>query len=158
MYVETTVKKGKKKTTITHLLRESYRQDGKVKHNTIANLSHCTPEQIEAIRLALKHTKDLAFLKNIQSIETQQGHRVGLILALDQVARRLGLHAALGRSREGRLALLQVFVRVANQGSRLSATRFAASHGVCDILGLDSFTEDDLYKNHRMANQKQRKN
>jgi hypothetical protein len=37
------------------LLRESYREGGKVKKRTIANLSRCTPEEIAAIRLALEH-------------------------------------------------------------------------------------------------------
>jgi hypothetical protein len=41
------------------LLRESYREDGKVKRRTIANLSDCTPQEIEAIKLALKHKDDL---------------------------------------------------------------------------------------------------
>jgi hypothetical protein len=43
------------KTYQRHLLRESYREDGKVKNRTIASLSHCTFAEIEAIRLALKH-------------------------------------------------------------------------------------------------------
>jgi hypothetical protein len=43
---------------ITHrciLLRESYREDGKVKNRTIANLTHCQPQDIAALRLALQH-------------------------------------------------------------------------------------------------------
>ena len=35
------------------LLRESYRQDGKVKTRTIANITHLAPHQLEALRLAL---------------------------------------------------------------------------------------------------------
>ena len=38
-----------------HLLRENYRQNRKVKHRTVANLSQCSAEEILAIRLALKH-------------------------------------------------------------------------------------------------------
>jgi hypothetical protein len=40
-------------------LRETYRAGGKVKNRTLANLSHCTPGEIEAIRLALAHKSDL---------------------------------------------------------------------------------------------------
>src|ERR1700741_4312924 len=36
------------------LLREAFREDGKVKNRTLANLSHWPPEQIEALRLVLK--------------------------------------------------------------------------------------------------------
>ncbi|MDY6861466.1 MAG: hypothetical protein SV062_00585, partial [Thermodesulfobacteriota bacterium] len=53
MEVPTKTKTGK----ISHkciLLRESYREDGKVKNRTIANLTNCKANEIEAIRLALK--------------------------------------------------------------------------------------------------------
>ena len=36
------------------LLRESFRQGGKVKNRTLANLSHWQPAQIEALRVVLK--------------------------------------------------------------------------------------------------------
>ena len=38
-----------------HLLRSSYRQDGKVKHDTLGNISSCSDQEITAIKLALKH-------------------------------------------------------------------------------------------------------
>ena len=37
------------------LLRNSYRVDGKVHHDTIANLSSCSDQEVSAIKLALKH-------------------------------------------------------------------------------------------------------
>ena len=37
------------------LLRSSYREGGKIKHRTLGNLSSCSPEEIDAVRLALKH-------------------------------------------------------------------------------------------------------
>ena len=40
------------------LLRQSYRQDGKVKHRTIANLCACSDQEIKAIELAFKHKKN----------------------------------------------------------------------------------------------------
>jgi len=63
------------------------------------------------------------------------------------MARQLGITDALGSSRQGKLALWQVIARVIDQGSRLSAVRLAGGHAGCDILGLTSFDEDDLYKN-----------
>ncbi len=66
---------------------------------------------------------------------------------LHALAGELGLAAALGPSRQGKLALWQVIARVIDQGSRLSAVRLAGSHAACDILGLESFNEDDLYAN-----------
>ncbi len=75
------------------------------------------------------------------------GLRVGAVFCLQALALRLGLVKALGTDREGQLALWQVMARLIDQGSRLSAVRLAGLHGVCDILGLDSFTEDHLYDN-----------
>ena len=47
----------------------------------------------------------------------------------------------------GKLALWQIMARVIDQGSRLSAVRVASQHAICDLIGLDSFNEEDLYKN-----------
>ena len=44
------------------LLRESYRENGKVKNRTIANLSHCSQEEIDALKLALKYKGNLSEL------------------------------------------------------------------------------------------------
>ena len=59
----------------------------------------------------------------------------------------MGIEGALGTSRQGKLALWQVIARVIDQGSRLSAVRLAGSQAACDVLGLESFNEDDLYAN-----------
>jgi len=53
----------------------------------------------------------------------------------------LGDHAALGPTREGKLALWQVIARVIDQGSRLSAVRLAGTHAACELLELDPFHE-----------------
>ena len=122
--------------------------DGKVKHRTIANLSGCNEEEIEAMRLALKHKKDLSQLISVtQAVSLRQGLSVGAVWLIFDIAKQLGITEALGHSRQGKLALWQVIARVIDQGSRLSAVRLAGSHGACDILGLEVFDEDDLYEN-----------
>ena len=133
---------------VRHLLRDSYRQDGKVKHRTIANLSSCTPEEIEAIKLALRHKDDLTTLVSLrEDVTLHQGLSFGAVWTVYDLARQLGIQAALGSTRQGKLALWQIIARVIDQGSRLSAVRLATSHAACDILGLESFNEDDLYAN-----------
>jgi transposase len=69
----------------------------------------------------------------------------GLLYALKQLADAIGLTAALGKTRLAKLALFLVLARVAHQGSRLSAVRWAEDHAVAEVLGLGSFDEDDLY-------------
>ena len=128
------------------LLRNSYRKNGKVCHDTIANLSKCDSEEVEAIKFALANRKDLAALKvQGQGVKTRQGLIVGSVWLLYQLAKRLGLVSALGRSEKAKQALWMVISAIIGSVSRLSATRLAQSHAACDILGLDLFCEDDLY-------------
>ena len=56
-----------------------------------------------------------------EDVSLQQGTSVGAIWTLYDLARQLGIHAALGSTRQGKLALWQVIARVLDQGSRLSA-------------------------------------
>jgi len=145
MYIEKTNSRGK---YTCYLLRETYRKDGKVKHRTLANLSGCAEEELEAMRLALQHKKDLTQLVSVtQAVSLRQGLSMGAVWLLFDIARQLGITEALGPSRAGKLALWQVMARVIDQGSRLSAVRLAGSHAACDILGLEPFHEDDLYEN-----------
>ena len=148
MYIDTSHITRGGKTYTRHLLRESYRANGKVLHRTIANVSHCSAAEIEAMRLALRHKDNLEHLGTIQdAITLKQGVSFGAVWTVYHIARRVGIEKALGPTREGKLALWQVVARVLDQGSRLSAVRLAMSHAACDVLGLDAFDEDALYEN-----------
>ena len=130
------------------LLRESYRDNGKVKKRTIANLSACSDQEVKAIKLALTHKDNLAELGSVsENLTLRQGDSMGAVWVVYKMACRLGISSALGHSRQGKLALWQVIARVIDQGSRLSAVRFGANHAVCDILDCDAFHEEHLYAN-----------
>jgi hypothetical protein len=150
------------KTYCRHLLRTSHRENGKVRHRTLGNLTGCSAGEIEAIRLALRHKEKLAEL--LDRLQPQaapvapppqagpdapfaQGPSVGAVAALAALAKELGITAALGEERAGRLALWQVIARALGQGSRLSAVRLARDLGAAAVLGLPAFDEDDLYDN-----------
>jgi hypothetical protein len=91
------------------LLRNSYRLNGQVRHDTLANLSHCSDDEIRAIKLALKHKGQLSQLGDLHAeISTQQGLAVGAVWVLHQLAQQLGLVKALGQSRPAKLALWRV--------------------------------------------------
>src|SRR6266436_9230314 len=148
MYIDTSHITRGDKTYTRHLLRESYRANGKVLHRTIANVSHCSEAEIEALRLALRHKEELEHLGTIQdAITLKQGLSFGAVWTVYHIARRLGIEKALGTTREGKLALWQVLARGIDQGSRLSAVRLAMAHAACEVLGLDPFDEDALYAN-----------
>jgi len=146
MYIDSCTSKDGKYTR--HLLRENYREGTKVKHRTVANLSRCSPRELEAIKLALKHKDDLENLTPVgAAVSLHQGLSVGAVAVVHAVARELGIADALGHTRAGKLALWQVIARVIDQGSRLSAVRLATSHAAGEIVGSGAFNEDDLYAN-----------
>lgn len=151
MYVDESFSRQNGRIYKRALLRESYREKGVVKHRTIANISKCSEEEIKAIRLALKHKKDLTALDSAKSvkdkIKSKQGLSVGAICLIKALASQLHITKALGNSRMGKLALWQIMARVIDQGSRLSAVRLAGQHAICDFINLTSFNEDDLYEN-----------
>jgi hypothetical protein len=123
------------------LLRESFREGSKVRTRTLANLTSWAPERIEALRRALKGEFDGLS----GDLPPTCGPIFGVLFVLKQLADRIGLTRVLGKERLAKLALFLVLVRVAAQGSRLSAVRWAANHAVAETLGLGRFDEDDLY-------------
>ena len=145
MYVDESTLHVNGKTYKRYLLRESYREGKKVKHRTIANISKCSPQEIAAMRLALRHKDDLTQVT--AGVIIKQGLSIGALWVIYDIARQLGIDKALGNTQDGKLALWQVIARVMEQGSRLSAVRLASRHAACDVLGLKGFDEDNLYNN-----------
>jgi hypothetical protein len=123
------------------LLRESYRDGSQVKTRTVANLTHWPAERIHALRRCLKGEFD-----GQREAAAPVSDRVfGVLFMLKAVAERLGIVRVLGQGRTGKLALFLVLARVAAQGSRLSAVRWAEEQAVAEVLGLSRFDEEDLY-------------
>src|SRR5436190_10552395 len=99
MHVETSrshqvLKDGTERVYQRHLLRRSYRDGGKVRKETLANLSHLPDEAIEAVRLALAGKTVIAAGAGVQ-VTRCRGH--GHVAAVAAQARALGFPALLGR-------------------------------------------------------------
>lgn len=122
------------------LLRESFRDGNTIRKRTLANLSHWAPERVEALRRALRGEFDQG-----EAPEPICGPVFGVLYALKKVADEVGITSALGKSPTGKLALFLTLARVAHQGSRLSAVRWAKDQAVAEVLGVNEFDEDDLY-------------
>jgi transposase len=147
MFVDDSTYTRNGKTYRRVLLRNSYRVNGKVRHDTLANLSRSSDKDIDAIKFALKHKKHSnAFVSLPDNVKTKQGRAVGAVWVFAQLAKRLGITKALGSSRDAKLSLWLMMAALIGQGSRLSAVRLAQRHAVCDVLNLDAFNEDDLYQ------------
>ena len=145
MYIDSSTYRIKGKTYRRVLLRNSYRVNGVVKHDTIANLSKCSESDIALLK------KSLQLAKRNQSAEysafqLKQGLSIGAIWTLHQLAQEIGLVESLGNTREAKLTLWMVYARLLGKGSRLSTVRLMQKHAGCDILDLSSFNEEDLYE------------
>ena len=112
MYVDTATYVRSGKTHKRYLLRTSYRENGKVKKKTVASLCSLTQNEIDSLKLALKHKSDLSTLSSIKSAKVRQGKSYGAVVALKSLADELGITKALGNSKEGVIALWQVISRV----------------------------------------------
>ena len=145
MHVDDCIYKRDGNTFRRTLLRESYRENGKVKKRTIANISHCSDEEIEAIKIALKYKNNLPYLHKISNGKCENGKSMGAVFSLYKVSGHLGFNKILGTSKQGNLNLWLVLARLIDQGSRLSAVRLARLQYGCEILGIDSLNEDSLY-------------
>ncbi len=148
MYVDKSTSKQHGKIYTRYLLRESYREKGKVKHRTIANISSCSESEIKAIKLALKHKNNLSSVTSLKGkVSSKINKSIGGIYLLKCLADRLGVTQILGNSQQGKLALWQIMSRILNQGSRLSAVRLAEQHAACELLKIQQLNEDMLYHN-----------
>ncbi len=148
MYVDKSTRTKNGNSYTRTLLRRSIWKDGKCTKETVANISDCTEEEIAVIKTALKKKEAvLAMADEHELVDLRQGLSVGAVVCLEEIADRLGIKEALGDSREGKLALWQVIARIVGGGSRLQAVRLGRTHAVCDVLGLEAFTEDHLYEN-----------
>jgi len=144
MHVVTTERRSGEAVYNATLLRRSYRQDGKVKKETLANLSHLPPEAIDAIRRVLRG-ETLMSVDDAFAIERSlpAGH-VNAALAM---ARRLGLAGLLDARacRERDLCMAMIVGRVIAPASKLGMVRALGQSTLAEELGVEGADEDDLY-------------
>jgi transposase len=144
MHVSTTTRRSGDREYTAVLLRRSYRQDGKVKKETLANLSHLPLEAIDAIRRVLAGET----LVNAQdAFEIERSLPAGHVNAALAMARRLELGKLLDRSacRERDLCLAMILGRVICPGSKLGTVRSLGQSTLASELGVEGADEDDLY-------------
>ena len=127
----------------SHLLRRSYREGGKVRHENLGNLSHLPVEIIDVIRamLAGRRLVDLD-----EDFEIKRSLPHGHVAAVLGVLRDLDLERLLGRERcrERDLVVAMICQRLIGPGSKLSATRRFAQTTLGDELSLGEVKEAEL--------------
>ena len=144
MHVVTTRRRVGEREYSTTLLRRSYREGGKVKKQTLANLSHLPPEAIEAIRRALRGE---VLVGAGEAFSIERSLPAGHVRAALEMARRLELARLLDRapSRERDLCLAMICQRALRPGSKLATVRSLQQSTLGDELGVAGADEDDLY-------------
>jgi hypothetical protein len=132
------------------LLRETYREDGKVRNRTLANLSKLPIERIEALRAALRGEPLVALSAGGFEIRRSLPH--GHVLAALSLARRIGLDDLLPRrapQRRRDLALALIIARLLDPAAKLATARMldstTASHSLGATLGLGGVTACEIY-------------
>jgi len=148
-HVEVVSKTYKGKVFKSVLLRNSYRENGKVKHQTLGNLSSLPPDVIEFIRKRLHG--ELGEGELPQSFEIVRSLPHGNVAAVLQTARNIGLEQLIAsrHSRERDLVLALIVSRLIQPGSKLSACGGlqdeTAKSTLCEELQLGEVGVHELY-------------
>ena len=105
VHVATTRRVYKGKTYESHLLRRSYREGGKVLHETVGNLSHLPAETIDLIRRSLRGERFVAAQDRLEIVRSLPHGHVAAVLGalratgLDKLLDRAASRGATSRSR-----------------------------------------------------------
>jgi hypothetical protein len=136
-------RQGRRRDYESRYLRRTYRDGGKVKHETLANLSGLPEQAVDAIEAALKGTP-LVPAGQAMTITSSVPH--GHVAAVHAMAARLGLPALLGPAGRPRdLALALVVSRVVAPASKLSTLAWWDDVTLGADLGVAGATADDIY-------------
>jgi transposase len=131
------------------LLRESYREGGKVKNRTLANLSRWPEHKVDALSRALKGLPPARDLAGAFEITRSLPH--GHVAAVLGTARRLGIEELIDPtpSRTRDLVVAMLIAQVIDPGSKLAFARGlrtqTATSSLGQVLGVAGCDEDDLY-------------
>jgi hypothetical protein len=138
-----TGKDGRERVYETHLLRRSWREDGKVRNETVANLSKLPAETIELIRRSLAGER---FIPASAATQVARSLPHGHAAAVHAMARKLGFPALLGPPGPARdLAYALIVSRVLRPGSKLSTISWWDDVTLGPDLGVAGAPADDAY-------------
>lgn len=134
------------------LLRESYRQDGKVKTRTLANITHLAAPQIAALRSALDDSLTVPATPLPESFLISRSLPHGHVAAVLGCLRKLQLDSILDPvpSRQRDLVIAMIVARIIEPASKLATARGlhcdTLHHSLGETLHLDSADETELYQ------------
>ena len=145
MHVAKIVRRHKGRTYTSYLLRRSYREEGQVKHQTLANLSHLPQPIIDLVRRSLQGE---TFVSAQQAFRITRSLPHGHVHAVLGTIRSLGLDALIAArpSRRRHLVVALIAERLLFPSSKLAATRHWRSTTLADELAVADATEAEVYR------------
>src|SRR3990170_410248 len=146
MHVAKIVRPYKDRVYVYHFVRQTYREDGRVKHRTLANLSHLPPAVIELVRRALAGDP-LALEAADGPLEVRRSLPHGHVAAVLGMLRSLGLETLLGPGpgRAPALVAAMVVARICDPASKLATAGRLADSTLAERLGVTDASPDELY-------------
>jgi len=143
-HVVTTKRRYKDQVYCTHLLRRSYREDGKVKNETLGNLSHLPDSVIDLIRRSLAGE---TFVPAGVAFEISSSRAHGHVQAVCLAMQRLGFSSLLASKPcpERDLVCAMVASRIVCPATKLATTRLWHTSTLAQEFGVAEASEDDLY-------------
>ena len=143
-HVVTTKRRYKDQVYCTHLLRRSYREDGKVKNETLGNLSHLPDTVIDLIRRSLAGE---TFVPAGEAFEISSSRAHGHVQAVSLAMQRLGFASLLASKPCPERDLVQAMVasRIVCPATKLATTRLWHTSTLAQEFGVTNASEDDLY-------------
>ena len=143
VHVATTRRHYKGKTYETHLLRRSVRDGGKVRTETLGNISHLPPELIDLVRRGLAGERFLP----ADGFEIARSLPHGAVVAVLGLLRSLDLERLIDRraSRQRDLVVAMIVARLIAPGSTLATTRRWTQSTLASTMAVADATEDELY-------------
>jgi hypothetical protein len=136
-------KDGASRESVAYLLRRTYRDGTKVRHETLANLSALPQATLEAVRVSL--TGQVLVVPG-QDLEVTRALPHGHVAAVHAQAKALGLPGLLGPAgRDRDIALALVIARVCRPASKLATTRWWTDTTLADDLDVADATTEQVY-------------
>lgn len=144
VHVVTTRRQGPHREYVSHLLMHSYREGGRVRKKTVANLSHLPDDCIELIRGRLAGEQ---YVKAHDQFKIERALPHGHVAAVLAMVKRLGLARLLDRapSKERDLILAMIVQRIIDTGSKLFTTRAFSQSTLGEELAVEGAGADALY-------------
>ncbi len=143
-HVVTTTRSYKDQVYRTHLLRRSYREGGKVKNETLGNLSHLPDALIEIIRRSLQGE---TFVPLASAFEITRSRPHGHVQAVASAMARLDVRSLLSSKPcvERERVLAMIASRIIAPHTKLATSRWWHTCTLAEDFGVAGATEDDLY-------------